>query len=259
MDGSSSGSFTSSILGLSPNVTYYVRAYATNSVGVSYGNEISFTTSSNETGTVTDYDGNTYNTVKIGNQWWMAENLKVTYYPDGTEIQLVEANSAWDTLDYTDIAYCYYDNSSANGDTYGALYTWEAVMNGSVSSSSNPSGVQGVCPDDWHVPSDAEWAELVDYLGGESVAGGKLKEKGNTHWISHNNEATNESGFTALPGGYRYGTGNFVNIGKYGFWWSSTESSSGTAWGRLLGYYYRIIYRYYDYNEGGFSVRCVRD
>jgi len=107
--------------------------------------------------TVTDYDGNTYNTVQIGNQVWMAENLKVTHYSDGTEIQLVEDKSAWETLSHTDKAYCYYNNISSNGKTYGALYTWAAVMNGAGSSNTNPGRVQGVCPDGWHLPSDAKW------------------------------------------------------------------------------------------------------
>nr|MDA3821321.1 FISUMP domain-containing protein [Bacteroidales bacterium] len=154
---SSEATFTSSLTGLSASTNYYVRAYATNSVETAYGNEVSFTTSAfpGETGTVTDYDNNTYNTVKIGNQWWMAENLKTTHYANGTEIQLIENTSTWAALGFEVKAMCYYDNSSTNANTYGALYNWAAAMNGANSSYSNPSLVQGVCPAGWHLPSDA--------------------------------------------------------------------------------------------------------
>jgi uncharacterized protein (TIGR02145 family) len=115
------------------------------------------------------------------------------------------------------------------------------------------------CPDGWHLPSDAEWTELTDYLGGESVAGGKLKETGTTHWASPNTGATNETGFTALPGGYRFNFGAFSNIGIYGFWWSATESNATHAWYRDMFYGYCNVSRI-DYNkEVGFSVRCLRD
>ena len=118
--------------------------------------------------TLVDYDGNFYQTVQIGNQVWMTENLKVTHYADGTTIPLVTDNTAWGNLDdnNTDKAYCYYNNdANGEGDIYGTLYTWAAAMNGASSSSANPSGVQGVCPTGWHLPSNAEWTELTDYLG----------------------------------------------------------------------------------------------
>ncbi len=213
---------------------------------------------------VTDYDGNHYNAVLIGNQVWMAENLKVTHYPDGTAIPLVTDNTAWENLgdNNTEDAYCYYNNNAGGeADTYGALYTWAAAMgDNAVSSSTNPSGVQGVCPDGWHLPSDAEWTELTDYLGGTSVAGGKLKETGTTHWNSPNTGATNESGFSALPGGYRYySDGGSYYMGDYGDWWSATEYSSSYAWSRS---FYRGDATSPQYNgskSNGFSVRCVRD
>jgi len=220
-------------------------------------------------GTFTDSrDGYTYQTVQIGSQTWMAENLK--YLPSvvgpGTG-----SNSE---------AYCYvygYDGTSIsaakateNYATYGVLYNWTAAMNGAESSDANPSGVQGICPDGWHLPSDAEWKQLEMYLGMSetdvnstgwrgTVEGGKLKEAGTTHWADPNAGANNESGFTALPGGDRDDDGDFGNVRNFGYWWSSTESSTNFAWSRLLYCYNSNVYRY-DYNEGmGFSVRCLRD
>ena len=143
--------------------------------------------------------------------------------------------------------------------TYGVLYNWTAAMDGEASSTTNPSGIQGVCPAGWHVPSDAEWTELTDYLGGTSVAGGKLKETGTTHWNTPNTGATNETGFTALPGGFRGSNGSFDDIGSDGLWWSATEGGATNAWYRNVNYSGSIVYSY-DYNkEVGFSVRCVRD
>ena len=271
IDGSGLGSFTSSLTGLTQNTTYYVKAYATNSTGTAYGNEVIFITDISG-GTITDYDGNTYNTVQIGNQMWMAENLKATHYPGGTSIQLVEDSLAWDALGYTGKAYCYYNNNSSNEETYGALYTWAAAMNGASSSDANPSGVQGVCPDGWHLPSDAEWKELEMHLGMSqaeadeygnrgSGEGGKLKETGTTHWNSPNTGATNESGFTALPGGFRSDYGEFVLIGYYGNWWSSTEYHADYtwAWDRNVGYSVSNVHRGNPLKKFGFSVRCVKD
>ena len=213
------------------------------------------------TSTVTDVDGNTYNTVKIGCQCWIKQNLKVTHYPDGTAIPLVTDNTAWVNLgdNNTDDAYCYYNNNSSSA--YGALYTWAAAMgDNAVSSSTNPSGVQGICPDGWHLPSDAEWTELTDYLGGESIAGGKLKETGTTHWNSPNTGATNSSGFTGLPGGDRYNyNGSFNYVGIYGYWWSATESSTSVAWKRRMNYDNANVIRNLNDKSYGFSVRCVRD
>ncbi len=213
---------------------------------------------------VTDIDGYVYEIVEIGDQVWMAENLKVTHYSDGTAIPLVEGNSAWDALEYTDKAYCYYDNSTANRDVYGTLYTWAAAMNGATSSDIDPSGVQGVCPSGWHLPSDAEWYELALFLGGGSegsVAGGKLKETGTIHWISPNSDATNSSGFTALPGGYRFSIGSFNYMGNNAMFWSSTEyvHMSGMAWILALGYNYSMENRHTSPKEAGYSVRCLRD
>jgi len=199
-----------------------------------------------------DYDGNYYNTIKIGNQIWMAENLKTTKYNDGTAIPNVTDNTAWAAL--TTPAYCWYNNNeAAYKATYGALYNWYTV---DVTS----NGGKNVCPTGWHVPTDAEWTTLTTYLGGVDVAGGKLKETGTTHWTTPNTGATNETGFTALPGGYRHLDGTFNNIGDLGYWWSATEYSATLAWNRSLTYNYsNVIRSYLNYKKYGYSVRCVRD
>jgi uncharacterized protein (TIGR02145 family) len=214
--------------------------------------------SGSQTGTVTDYDGNVYNTVKIGNQWWMAENLKTTHYANGVDIQVISSSSSWSGLDTDDKAMCYYNNSSSNAETYGALYTWAAAMNGIQSSNSNPSGIRGVCPYGWHMPSNAEWNELEDYLGGEFLAGGKMKEIGTSHWNSPNSNATNESGFTGIPGGHRYYYGDYGFMGSRAYFWSSALSNG-------FPYYYELRYNdgqlHYDAATAtyGRSVRCVKD
>ncbi|MBR4535035.1 MAG: hypothetical protein IKO62_00075 [Bacteroidales bacterium] len=157
-NGSGTGSFSSTMTGLAPGATYYVRAYATNSTGTAYGEQRSFTTTSNCPSTVTDYDGNIYYTVQIGSQCWMKQNLRTTHYANGASIALGSSTS-------TTTAYRYYpNNNSSNVSTYGYLYNWPAVMHGASSSSSNPSGVQCICPNGWHVPSDAEWVQLTNYV-----------------------------------------------------------------------------------------------
>lgn len=243
-DGTGAGSFTSNITGLTEGTTYYVRAYATNSVGTSYGSAMSFTSIPYET--VTDVDGNSYRIIQIGNQWWMTENLKVTHYRNGSAIPNVTGNSDW--INLTTGAYCNYDNDGSNADTYGSIYNWYVV-----------NDRRKIAPEGWHVPSDSEWQTLVDYLGGSSVAGGKLKETGTSHWISPNTGATNESGFSALPGGYRYYHGTYISMGYDTHFWSSTERTSSGAWSRSLGYSYLVVSRLYYYKQSGFSVRCVRD
>jgi len=217
-----------------PNITYVLRWTISTNCDSNY-DDVTITFFDSQSSNVSDYDGNIYQTVAIGNQIWMMENLKSTHYADGTAIPLVESRSAWDALDENDKAYCYFNNSAANGETYGALYTWEAAMNGAYSSHGNPSGVQGVCPDGWHLPSDAEWDELKTYLGGESEAGGKMKEIGTIHWNSPNTSATNESVFTALPGGRRNQVGTSMFLGDHSLFWSSRGSS-------MSAYYYFLSY-----------------
>ncbi len=196
--------------------------------------------------TVRDASGNVYRTVKIGNQVWMAENLKTTKYNDGTAIPLVTDNAAWEAL--TTHGYCWYDNSAfAYLGPYGALYNWYTVKTGKL------------CPAGWHVPSDEEWTTLTTFLGGEEFNGGKMKEAGTAHWASPNTGATNETGFSALPGGFRHSDGGFRAIGYGGFWWSSTEYSSTHALRRYLNYENPHVHRFVDKKDYGLSVRCVRD
>ncbi|HRZ42859.1 MAG TPA: FISUMP domain-containing protein [Bacteroidales bacterium] len=253
-NGTGTGSFTSNITGLNPSTTYYVRAYAVNSAGTAYGNQVDFTTSDLTTGTpcpgmptMTDYNGNVYNTVQIGTQCWMKENLKTTKYNNGSAIPLVPDNNVWSTLSTP--AYCWYNNDySTYGSVHGALYNWFAVETGNL------------CPTGWHVPTDAEWTVLTDFLGGSNVAGGPLKETGTTHWNTPNTGATNSSGFTALPGGLRSDyDGLFKNIGIYGYWWSSSAYSPTLFWGRVLCYNNSGVTSGYDDNNYGLSVRCVKD
>ena len=200
------------------------------------------------TGKITDaWDGNTYNTVKIGDQWWMAENLKSTHYKNGVAIQTETNNILWSQL--TIGGYCSYNNDDSNVPIYGRLYNHYAVV------SSN-----GLCPDGWHIPSKSEWLTLINYLGGESIAGAKMKEVGTSHWESPNFGATNESGFTALPAGHRASTGTFGSLGSSANFWTSEPPSNN-----LVDYHY-ILYRLSSilYSDGssqdiGHSVRCVMD
>ncbi len=195
--------------------------------------------------TVTDIDGNVYNTVTIGTQTWMAENLRTTRFNDGTTIPLITDNDLWAVSNTP--AFCWYENDQAvYGNTYGALYNWYAVNSGAL------------CPTGWHIPTIGEWTTLFEYLGGPSVAGGKLKETGTSHWYSPNTGATNETGFTALPGGYRY-SGTFNRVGDDGCWWNATENSTTYAWFRYISYDGSDVLSGYKDKAIGFSVRCVKD
>lgn len=255
-DGSGTGSFTSTLTSLTAGTPYYVRAYATNSIGTGYGSAQSFTPSS-ASNTVTDIDGNVYQTVTIGNRVWMAENLKVTHYRNGDPIPHVTDGITWGGLGTG--AYCEYNNNPANVATYGILYNWYAVDDS-----------RNIAPAGWHVPSDEELKQLELYLGMSQAEadsdgargtdeGGKLKETGTTHWDSPNEGATNESGFTAVPGGYRLSTGYCFGMGGGAYFWSSTELDSFNAWDRSLIYLDSQVSRESFSKRFGFSVRCVRD
>ena len=213
-------------------------------------------------------DNQTYRIVTIGSQTWMAENLK--YLPSvvrpvtGSKTTPHYYVYGYDGTNVTDA------KATANYNTYGVLYNWPAAMNGAASSTTNPSGVQGVCPDGWHLPSDAEWAELTDYLGGTIDAGGKLKATGTIEartglWLHPNTGATNETGFTALPGGYRFSISSFFSNGSFGgivsdgSWWSATEYDTKYAWDWGMLSDDSVVFRLDSNKEVGNSVRCLRD
>jgi uncharacterized protein (TIGR02145 family) len=193
--------------------------------------------------------------VTIGTQIWSSTNLDVTTYRDGTPIPQVTDPTAWAGL--TTGAWCYYNNDTVNGTTYGKLYNWYAVAGIHDTDPSTPNKI--LAPQGWHVPSDAEWTTLTTFLGGESVAGGKMKSTGTSLWLSPNTAATNESGFTGLPGGVRNYDGAFYNVGYDGLWWGSSEFLTTNAWSRGLNYDYGTVGLYYSNKTVGFSVRCLRD
>lgn len=243
VDGSGTGSFTSTITGLKPKTTYYIRSYATNNEGTSYGNMVTYTPEGND-GPAVDVDGYEYRTVVIGNQEWFAENLRTTKYNDGTLIPTGYSNDEWYCLN--NAAYAVYPHTKLDGfnsdaevlETYGALYNWYAVNTGKL------------CPTGWHMPTDDEWSEMENYLADNgynydgSIGGGREKiaktlasESG---WISSSKVGSvgnddypayrNKSGFGALPGGFRYFNGSFLYMGVIGLWWSATEYNTNDAW-----------------------------
>jgi uncharacterized protein (TIGR02145 family) len=236
---------------------------------------IEVTSSVPDSGTVKDYDGNTYRTVKIGNQWWMAENLNATHFYNGAEIPLIENKAGWDNLGYSDKAICYYNDSISYACVYGALYNWAAAMNGAVSSESVPSNVRGVCPAGWHVPSDEEWIALEMELGMSHDEAWLMAWRG-THegtkmkaiegWDSCGN-GINSSGFSALPAGIRNNDGSFTDEGRSTHYWSTTEyiNNPAFAFNRQLDYnqpgvgWFHASHHYGYPKDYGFSVRCVKD
>jgi uncharacterized protein (TIGR02145 family) len=252
--------FPDIIYGLIPETKYYVRAYAVNAVGTGYGDVLSFTTlpispivfkSDYPYNSVSDADGNLYKTIQIGTQIWMAENLRTTKLNDGTSIPQVTDDAEWQNLKTS--GYCWYDNNpSSFKDTYGALYNWYAVNTGKL------------CPIGWHVPSNAEWKILSDYLGVD--AGDKMKEEGTTRWVDSNLGASNISGFTAIPGGsrdpfyqeWRYST--FGYLGYNSSWWSATENDALIANAAWL--YNNVSYFSSSITAlkvAGLSIRCLKD
>ena len=189
-------------------------------------------------------DNKVYNTVLIGTQCWFAQNLNIGIRINGTSEQ---------TNNNIIEKYCYND-LEANCNTYGGLYQWNEAMQYSTT-----EGVKGICPTGWHLPTDAEWTTLTTFLGGEIVAGGKMKEAGTAHWAPPNTGATNETGFTALPGDYRDNDGTFGTIGGIGYWWSSSELSTYYAWARYVYCYTIDVFRSVYIKNNGYAVRCMRD
>jgi uncharacterized protein (TIGR02145 family) len=239
------GSFSIIATDLLPDRRYYYRAFALNKKGVGYGESLNFNT---YLGTASDLDGNVYNTVKIGSQIWMVENLKVMRFRNGDVIPNITSNDQW--VNTTSAAYCNFNNNESLGNTYGRLYNSYAMID-----------LRNIAPQGWHVPIAKEWETLFSYLGGDTIAGGKMKVKGTQYWHFPNTGATNESNFTALPWGFRvYYTGFFDWLRYYGLWWSSTK-----CYNYLLYYIYMLEYdskriemRAYEPNWG-LSIRCIKD
>jgi uncharacterized protein (TIGR02145 family) len=237
--------------GLGSFAVYYVRAYATNSSGTAYGNEVQFKTGdSTGTGcpgmaTFTDArDGQVYPTVQIGSQCWMKKNLNV-----GTRIETTVGQNPLSLEKWC------YDNNEDNCDIYGGLYQWDVIMQGA-----EQQGVQGICPDGWHVPTDGEWGTLINYLGGYTPAGQKLKEAGFDHWLSPNTGANDSSHFTALPAGIRYPVDSLTyDLGMTAYFWTSTFFMAGSAWGRLMYHNQDYAEKYGIGRYEGASLRCLKN
>jgi uncharacterized protein (TIGR02145 family) len=267
VDGAGSGSFTSEIKCLDGETTYFVRAYATNSEGTVYGDQECFTTEPSPINfnpdltydTVMDIDGNCYKTIQIGNQTWMAENLRTSKYNDGSPIPNVTDNTDWKNLGDIDNpqgtigAFCWYNNDSTTYDNdYGKLYNFGAIATGKL------------CPIGWHVATIDEWHVLRDpyIIDFDELSGFELMESGTNHWIELS--GTNEAGFTALPGGYRSQfNGSFEGLGQTGLFWTGSP-----FWGYGAAMYHPIpFYEDFDHTPGlashpvtdGFSVRCIKD
>ena len=243
-DGSGVGGFFSTLTSLEANTQYFVRAYATNSAGTTYGDTQVFTTLFDCPSTMADDEGNVYNAFLIGEQCWMKENLNI-----GTRISGSEEMTDNSTIE----KYCF-DNNEANCETYGGLYQWDEMMQYATN-----EGARGICPEGWHLPTDDEWTILIDYLGEESVAGGKMKEEGYNHWNAPNTDATNSSNYTAFGGGHCYNNGTFYGLLLSGYYWSSLKGSDTNAWGWSLHLDSGHIYRNDHPKAHGFSVRCLKD
>jgi uncharacterized protein (TIGR02145 family) len=248
-DGTGIGSYSSNLTSLTDGTVYFIRAYASNSKGINYGTESSFSTISMPSNAVKDIDGNIYTTVVIGTQTWMAENLKTTKYDDGTAIPNVTNGLVWSGL--TTGAYCWYNHDAAKYKaTYGALYNGYVVNTGKL------------CPTNWHIPSQAEWDVLISFLGGVNLAAGKLKESGTAHWGYPNTGADNSSGFTALPGGvYSSYYGTFNDIGGTGNYLSSSEVNGRSDWVWVCVFFNssNLTGLINDGKTTGNSVRCIKD
>lgn len=250
IDNSSNNEFSSSLSVLFPNTTYYLKAYATNSKGTAYGNEISFKTNplTEFPKTVTDSEGNVYHTVQINNQVWVIGNLRSTKYRNGDPIANITDDNDWSKTDKG--AYCWYRNKPEEFSEYGILYNLNAITDN-----------RGLTPKGWHIPSFSEYRILISSLGGIDIAGGKLKEPGISHWESPNNTDFNLCNFSALPGGYRNYNGGFSFVYQTGTWWSSTINLVGSrsSWCISLGNKSTKVGIQCFLAPTGAYVRCLMD
>jgi uncharacterized protein (TIGR02145 family) len=246
-------SFTYTLINLKPKTKYHYRINAINPSGTGNGADVVFTTGDTVNlgvnfnpdltyDSIYDVEGNKYRTIQIGTQTWMAENLRSTKLNDDTEIPFVLDVNKWSDL--TTPGYCWFNSDSVS---WGALYNWYTVNTGLL------------CPQGWHVPGDEEWTVLTDYLGGKNDAGGKLKETGTGKWYTPNTGATNESGFTAIPTGYRHSNGGFNSLSRYAYFWTSTEWSETGAWYRDVYFGYISVDRSNSNKRSGLTVRCIKD
>jgi uncharacterized protein (TIGR02145 family) len=251
--------------------TYNIMAVAIDDDGITDSTEVNiFLSEGGETGTVVDFEGNSYKTVKIGNQWWMAENLKTAFFPDSTRITLADNSITWDILPKNAKAFCYYNFNTGNeSETFGALYTWTAATNGKMNNVNIIKGPQGVCPSGWHLPSDLEWKQLEMNLGMDHYEvngtgfrgtdeGAKLKKSDPLIWNYPSLPETNKSGFSAVPGGHCYPLTLFEDSGFRAYFWTSSGASN-RAWYRCLNRQVESVYRNTQDIKNGYSVRCVRD
>jgi uncharacterized protein (TIGR02145 family) len=261
------GSFQVGLVGLQYGTTYYARTFATNAQGTSYGNQVSFSTLPADHlnpdltyGSMTDQNGNTYATIVIGAQEWMAENLRAVTYANGDPIPNVTDASAWTALSTP--GWAYYNNDSQFAIPYGIHYNWYAVVD-----------PRNVCPTGWHAPTDLEWQELeielgmppeqAEVIGGDrgylENVGGQLKHAGTQYWLTSNNGGTNESGFSVLPSGGRNALGTFTQQGGMGLFWTTSEVDALSAYDRIFTNADSGISRNTGGKRFGFPVRCVRD
>lgn len=248
------GSFSAEITGLEMETLYYVRSFAVNAAGVGYGGVVELETfgitddflNPNLTyDSVTDIDGNVYPTIVIGDQEWMAENLRVTHYNNGDLIPVLVDDEDWE---WTSEGACVIFNNDCNYEVpYGKLYNWHAVVD-----------ERNLCPAGWHVPNNDEWDELTNLFGGMQ-AGGPLKAAGSDYWLAPNLGGTNESGMSLLPGGEREDDGFFNALGAMAAFWTSTDYGPNDAFYRELSYGHDNIFTAFDSRQAGFSVRCVKD
>jgi uncharacterized protein (TIGR02145 family) len=248
-DGSGPGTFVSQVSGLSASTLYHLRAYARNSTHTAYGEEQTFLTLNPgepcQGVPLVEYEGKVYHTVQVGSQCWLRENLNA-----GTR---VNSGVDQDPANGLTEKYCYQDLES-NCDVYGGLYQWDEMMQGSTGGM-----VQGICPPGWHLPDNLEFQALAEVLGGDSLCGGKMKERGYIHWIYPNSGATNESGLTVLPAGIRNSNTSFGNLRDHAYFWVSTEYSNPHSFYRFLSEVSDDLFQGYVSKENGMSIRCLQN